>query len=84
MPHNPRNRRFAVCQVLDRGPFGAILPDGEWGFKIHRDEPGVWRGIIDLSPAVAEALDFNGREHLQLVYQRVAHHLRAGREVRDR
>jgi hypothetical protein len=84
MLHNPRNHRLAFCQVLDRGPFGAILPDGEWGFKIRPSEPGVWRGIIDLSPAVAEALDFNGREHLQLVYQRVARHLHAGRGIRDR
>jgi hypothetical protein len=84
MIHNPRNHRLAACQVLDRGPFGAILPDGEWGFKIRSSEPGIWRGIIDLSPAVAEALDFNGREPVELVYQRVARHLHAGRGIRDR
>jgi hypothetical protein len=67
--HNPRTSKFAVCEVLDRGPFGAILPNGEWGLKIRPDEPGTWRGIIDLAPAVADALDFNGRERLQVVYQ---------------
>jgi rare lipoprotein A (peptidoglycan hydrolase) len=81
MIHNPRSGRFAVCEVLDRGPFGAVLPDGAWGLKIRKSEPGDWRGIIDLSPAVADALDFNGREPVHLVYQRVARHLRAGREA---
>jgi hypothetical protein len=79
MLQNPRTQRFAVCEVLDRGPFGAILPGGDWGLKIHRNEPGDWRGLIDLSPAVAEALDFNGRERVRIFYQRVASHLREGR-----
>jgi hypothetical protein len=61
MLENPRTKRVAVCQVLDRGPFGAILPSGNWGLKRHAYEPGDWRGILDLSPAVAEALEFNGR-----------------------
>jgi rare lipoprotein A (peptidoglycan hydrolase) len=77
---NPRNGRFAVCQVLDRGPFGAILPTGQWGVKIHRREPGAWRGILDLSPAVAKALAFNGRERVRVFYQRGAHHMHYGRE----
>src|SRR5207248_2026344 len=80
MIHNPRTQRLAVCEVLDRGPFGALLPDGQWVMKFRKHAPGDWRGIIDLSPAVAEALAFNGREPLELVYQRVATHLRAGRE----
>jgi hypothetical protein len=80
--HNPRNNRMAVCEVLDRGPFGAILPNGEWGVKIRPSEPGKWRGVVDLAPAVADALGHNGREKIQLVYQPVARHLRAGRELR--
>jgi hypothetical protein len=67
--HNPRTSRLAVCEVLDRGPFGAIMPGGEWAVKIRARDPGIWRGIVDLSPAVADALDFNGRERVQLVYQ---------------
>jgi hypothetical protein len=81
---NPRTGQFALCEVLDRGPFGAILPTGEWGVKIHKSEPGDWRGILDLSPAVAEALGHNGRERIRVFYQRVAHHLRYGRELRTR
>ena len=82
MLHNPRTRKYAVCEVLDRGPFGAILPSGEWGVKIRKSEPGQWRGVIDLAPAVADALGHNGREKIQLVYQRVARHLVAGRASR--
>jgi rare lipoprotein A (peptidoglycan hydrolase) len=65
---NPRTGRFAACEVLDRGPFGAKLDSGKWGFKIRRSDPGRWRGVIDLSPAVAEALDHNGREKVRLYY----------------
>jgi rare lipoprotein A (peptidoglycan hydrolase) len=79
--HNPRTRRLATCEVLDRGPFGAILPSGRWGVKIRASQPGTWRGIIDLSPAVAQALDHNGRERIELVYQRVASRLHEGRGV---
>jgi len=68
MLENPRTGRFAVCEVLDRGPFGAKLDSGEWAFKIKKSDPGKWRGIIDLTPAVAEALDHNGRERVRLFY----------------
>jgi hypothetical protein len=78
---NQRNHRMALCEVLDRGPFGAILPSGDWGIKRHRDEEGSWRGIVDLSPSVAEALDFNGRERVRIFYQRPPRHLRAARNA---
>ena len=81
---NPRNGRFAVCEVLDRGPFGAIMPSGHWGMKIRRNQPGSWRGIIDLAPAVALALGHNGRERVRVFYQRIASHLHYGRELRTR
>lgn len=81
---NPRTGRFAVCEVLDRGPFGAIMPTGQWGVKIHKRDPGDWRGILDLAPAVADALDHNGRERIRVFYQRVASHLRYGREHHSR
>lgn len=81
MLQNPRTNRVAVCEVLDRGPFGAILPDGHWGVKIHANEPGKWRGLIDLAPSVATALDHNGRENIQILYQRVAEHLRVARSL---
>ena len=81
---NPRTGRFAACEVLDRGPFGAILPTGQWGVKIHKSDAGDWRGILDLSPAVAEALGHNGRERIRVFYQRVSSHLRFGRELHSR
>jgi rare lipoprotein A (peptidoglycan hydrolase) len=81
MIENPRTKRMALCEVLDRGPFGAILPSGDWGIKRHRDEAGDWRGIVDLSPAVAEALDFNGREKVRIYYQRPPRHLRSARNA---
>jgi hypothetical protein len=81
MLHNPRTNRYAVCTVLDRGPYGAILPSGKWGLKIHKSQPGVWRGVIDLAPAVARALGHNGFERVDIYYQRVAQHLRVGRGV---
>jgi hypothetical protein len=79
--HNPRTKRFAVCEVLDRGPFGAILPSGDWGVKIRPSEPGTWRGILDLAPEVARQLAFNGREKIHVVHQRVASHLRVARSL---
>jgi hypothetical protein len=79
---NPRTGKLAVCTVADRGPYGAIL-DGEWVFKFTRRDPGIWRGIIDLSPAVANALAFNGREPVRVFHSKQL--LRRGRalHVRD-
>ena len=81
MIENPRNHKMALCQVLDRGPFGALDEDGVWLIKRHADEPGDWRGILDLSPAVADALEFNGRENVHIFYQRIARRLHAGRKA---
>jgi hypothetical protein len=49
--------------------------------KIKRNQPGQWRGILDLSPAVADALGHNGRERVRIFYQKVASHLRFARDV---
>lgn len=68
---NPRTGRFATCEVLDRGPFGARLESGSWGFKIRQTDPGTWRGIVDLAPAVATALDHNGRERVRVYYKAI-------------
>jgi hypothetical protein len=76
---NIRTGRFGVCQVLDRGPFGATLPSGKWVFKIRPNEPGDWRGVLDMSPAVADALAFNGREPVRIFYRKHARHRRARR-----
>ena len=74
---NLRTGKFAVCAVLDRGPFGAIVPSGRWRIKRDPSEPGIWRGLVDLSPSVARALSFNGREQVRLFYPtRAAEHQR--------
>ncbi len=74
MLENPRTGKFALCEVLDRGPFGALLDTGEWAFKIRRDDPGEWRGIVDLSPAVSDALSHNGRERIRVYYRAPRRH----------
>lgn len=67
---NLRTRKLATCTVADRGPYGATLPNGEIVLKIRPDEEGTWRGLIDISPAVARALDLSGREQVGVVYER--------------
>lgn len=74
MIENPRTGRFAVCEVLDRGPFGAVADNGKWTFKFQKSDPGQWRGVVDLSPAVAAALDHNGRERVRLYYREFTRH----------
>lgn len=53
---NQSNRRMALCQVLDRGPFGARLPGGRFVVKRRKADRGTWQGVVDLSPAVASDL----------------------------
>jgi hypothetical protein len=68
--HSVRTQRWSTCVVADRGPYGATLPNGEIVLKVKPSDEGVWRTLIDLSPAVAEALDLNGRERVVLVHER--------------
>lgn len=67
---NPRTGLTAPCRVLDRGPYGALLPSGEWAMKIRESDPGQWRGMIDLGPTVANALQLNGREKVWAIYEK--------------
>jgi hypothetical protein len=61
----PRTRRSTLAVVLDRGPFGAIH-SGSWVLKLRASDPGTWRGIADLSPGAAAALEHNGLEPIRL------------------
>ncbi len=63
-----RSRRIATCQVLDRGPYGARLPSGRFVIKTHSQERGTWRGVVDLSPAVARMLGVHTSEPVRLFY----------------
>jgi hypothetical protein len=59
---NPRTRRIVMATVIDRGPYGAVMPDGTWGLKRTSKDPGRYRGCIDLTPAASRMLGHNGFE----------------------
>jgi len=65
-----RSGRLATCHVLDRGPYGARLASGRFVIKLRPEERGTWRGIVDLSPAVANMLGTNGNEPVRMLYLR--------------
>ena len=63
-----RSRRLATCQVLDRGPYGARLPGGRFVIKTRPSARGMWRGVVDLSPAVARMLGVRTSEPVRIIY----------------
>jgi hypothetical protein len=78
---NPKKpTKMLVAQVMDRGPYGALLKEGEvpnanqvckrrkkglWCVKRKRKEPGKWRGCIDTTPRAAELLEHNGYQRIK-------------------
>lgn len=54
-----RTKKSTLAAILDRGPFGS-MHEGKWRLKIRSSDPGTWRGIADLSPGTAAAIDHNG------------------------
>jgi len=62
---NPRTGMRTYCTVMDRGPYGA-MHEGKWRIKIRPSDPGKWRGILDITPAVSRALGHNGFEYLKV------------------
>ncbi len=65
MVYNPRTKLFAVGTVIDRGPYGA-MHKGKWVLKRKRRDPGKWRGCVDLTPALAKAVQHNGYEKVRV------------------
>lgn len=61
-----RTGRSVVATVADKGPWGALLPDGTWTLKRRRTDPGVWRGGADLSPAVVKAIGHRSFDRVEL------------------
>lgn len=59
-----RTKRAALATVIDRGPYGATL-DGVWFVKKTKDEPGKWRGCLDMTPRLAKILGHNGLEKVR-------------------
>ena len=70
MVQSVRTKQMATCTVVDRGPYGATLPNGEIILKLRANEEGTWRSLIDLSPPVARDIGLTGRERVTLIYQR--------------
>lgn len=48
--------RRVWCRINDRGPFGATTSSGKWVVKMRADDPGQWRGVLDISVAAAREL----------------------------
>lgn len=66
--HIPRTDKWQDAIVIDRGPYGAIMEDGSWGLKIKRDDPGKWRGCVDMTPPLSRALDHSGWDIVEIWY----------------
>jgi hypothetical protein len=56
---NKKNNHTAWCQVRDRGPYGALTPEGKWVIKRPRDREleAKYKGVLDMSPTVAGLLE---------------------------
>lgn len=69
---NTANDRRAWCRINDRGPYGRIGQDGTWGIEVSSDESIPYRGILDMSIAIADQLDTReqGLQHIEIRYWR--------------
>lgn len=64
----PRGTTCTPAVVVDRGPYGALDPQGHW-HRRSRLRPGErWRGIVDLLPPVAAKLGVRGLEQVVIWY----------------
>lgn len=73
---NIRTNKWTTATVGDRGPYGACnhpsyrrgrrCPKGHWHIKVKRSDPGIWRGIVDLTPSVSRAIGHNGYEAVEI------------------
>lgn len=52
---NLRTGLVVVAPKVDSGPYGA-MHQGSWVLKRKASDPGVWRGVVDLTPPVFAAL----------------------------
>lgn len=67
-----RTGETTEARVIDRGPFGRIDEDGDWynGVEVFREANRAgedipkdgWRGCLDMTPRVANAIDADGFE----------------------
>lgn len=61
-----RTHKRSWCVVMDRGPYGALDESGVWFVKRNESDPGKWRGILDMTPAVATDMHHNGFEPIRV------------------
>lgn len=66
---NRANGRRAWCRINDRGPYDVEKVDGEWKVRTNSATGDSWRGVIDLSAAMARELRMK-QAGLQRVYLR--------------
>lgn len=66
---DPKTGNRTWCRVNDRGPYGA-LQDGRWVLKLSSEDPGEWRGVMDMSRGTATALGFDFRSGLNPIHIR--------------
>jgi rare lipoprotein A len=67
---NPSNGRRAWCRINDRGPYGTTDAEGVWTIETDMSTPTAWRGILDMSIAVARRL---GTTHVGLQNVAIRH-----------
>ncbi len=67
---NSTNGRRVWCRINDRGPYGRVDEAGEWGVVVSSSDAINWRGILDMSISVSEALGTQevGLQHVYLRY----------------
>ncbi len=60
----------AWCRINDRGPYGAVTSDGSYVVKTRPEQDGKWRGVLDISIAVARELGTHeqGLEPVEIHY----------------
>lgn len=62
----PRTGKMMLATIVDRGPYGAMY-EGQWLIKRKQEDPGEWRGCLDMTPRLSTLLDHNGFEKVQYV-----------------
>lgn len=79
--NNPKKDTWVIAQVVDRGPYGALLEDGEepspdqnckerkdgstWCVKKRPSQAGEWRGCVDTTPKAAKLLGHSGYQRIK-------------------
>ena len=70
---NVKTKAGAWCVVGDRGPYGALTPDGDWVLKLARNpdtKDAEYRAVIDLSPGVAKKVGTKGWARVRIHWWR--------------